>query len=64
MARTNEDVVGEKCIRNDHGDLAFDDCANEKAITSQLLNEEFEWDKDGFSSSDPILCLVVRIKRE
>ena len=31
MARTNQDVVGEKCIRNDHGDLAFENCAKEKA---------------------------------
>ena len=29
MARTNKDVGGEKCTRND--DLAFDDCAQEKA---------------------------------
>ena len=26
-------------------------------ITSQLQNEEFEWDKDGLSSADPILQL-------
>ena len=26
MARTNQDVVGEKYIRNDHGDLFFGDC--------------------------------------
>ena len=30
MAGTKYDVVGEKCSRNDHGDLAFDDCAKEK----------------------------------
>ena len=30
MARTNQDVVGDKCIRNDHGDLAFEDCSKEK----------------------------------
>ena len=31
MTRTNQDVVGEKCIRNDHGDLSFDDSLKEKA---------------------------------
>ena len=42
MKTTNQDVVGEKCIRNDHGDLAFDDCAKEKAwksYCSQLQND-------------------------
>ena len=29
---------------------------------SQLLIEEFEWDKDGLSSADPILSPAVRIK--
>ena len=27
MATTNQDVVGEKCTRNDDSDLAFGDCA-------------------------------------
>ena len=48
MARRNQDVVGEKCIRNDHGDLALGYCAKEKVwknYYSRLLNEEFEWDK-------------------
>ena len=43
MARTNQDVVGEKCIRN--GDLAFEDLAKVKAwknYYSLLLYEEFE----------------------
>ena len=31
MTTTNQDVVEEKCIRNNHGDIVFDNCANEKA---------------------------------
>ena len=31
MARTNQDVVGEKCNGNNHGDLTFHDFAKEKA---------------------------------
>ena len=67
MARTKQDVVGEMCIRNDHENLAFDDCTKEKAwkkYYSQLLNKEFEWVKDGLSSADPILGPAVRIKVE
>ena len=61
MARTHRDVVGENCIRNDHDGLVSNDCAKEKAwenYYSRLLNE-FEWDKDGFSSADPILVLQL-----
>ena len=52
-----------KCIRNDNGDLACEGTAW-KNCSSRLLNKEFEWDKDGLSSADPILDLAVRIKRE
>ena len=56
MARTNQDVVGEKCIRNDHGDVALYECAKEEAwkyYYSRLLNED--WDQDDLSSADLIL---------
>ena len=48
IARTSQDVLGEKCIRNDHCDLAFGGCAKEawKNYYSQLLNEELKWDKE------------------
>ena len=38
MARTDQDAVGEKCIKNDHGDLAFDDC--KEGITKLLQSIE------------------------
>ena len=53
MTRIYLDVVGEKYIRNDHGDLAF----------GQLLNEEYEWDTYILLSADPILGPSARIKR-
>ena len=46
MARTNQNVDGEKCTRNDHGDLAFGDYAKEEACKnyySQMLNQDFVW---------------------
>ena len=54
--KQTRDVVGEKCIRNYHGDLAFGDCVKEawKNDYSRLLNKDFEWDKDGLLFADPI----------
>ena len=59
MARTNQDVVGEKCIRNNHVDLAFVDCAKKawKIYYSRLLNEEFESHKNGLLSDDQTLSI-------
>ena len=36
MARTKQDVIGEKCTRNDHSDLAFDDCAKDSILVLQF----------------------------
>ena len=49
MDRTNQDVVGEKCIRNDAGELALTDADKKKAWVehcSKLLNVEFDWPRD------------------
>ena len=56
MAKTNRDVVGEKCIRNDNGELATTD--QEKLLAWQqhyerLLNEEFNWDEDSLVFNEP-----------
>ena len=56
MAKTNRDVVGEKCIRNDNGELATTD--QEKLLAWQqhyerLLNEEFNWDEDSLVLNEP-----------
>ena len=62
MARIKQDDVGEKCIRNNHGDLVLGDSAKEvwKNYYSRLLNEEFELVKVGLSFADP----AVRIERK
>ena len=49
MDRTNQDVVGEKCIRNDAGELSLSDEEKKKAWVehyARLLNVEFEWPKE------------------
>ena len=47
MTKTSQDVVGEKCFRDDSGSLALTDDAKKKARKSHyqrlvLLNEEFD----------------------
>ena len=58
MTTTNQDTVGEKCVRNDRSDLATSD--QEKHLAwkehyQKLLKEEFDWDKDNFSVNSSII---------
>ena len=49
MDRTNQDVVGEKCVRNEAGELSLSDEDKMKAWVehyARLLNVEFEWPSD------------------
>ena len=55
--KTNQDVVGEQCVRDDMGKLAYTEDAKKKAWSShykRLLNIEFDWDQDSLSQADPI----------
>ena len=36
MTKTNQDIIGEKCVRDDTGELAFDD-KSKKASMEKLL---------------------------
>lgn len=57
MDRTNQDVVGENCIRNDVGEMALSDSDKLKAWVeyySQLLNVEFEWPSNELPESTPV----------
>ena len=57
MDRTNQDIVGEKCIRNDNGDMAFSDKDKMKAWAehySRLLNVEFDWPSDLLPAVAPV----------
>ena len=49
MDRSNQDILGENCIRNDAGELAITDDDKLKAWVehyARLLNVEFDWPKD------------------
>ena len=57
MRKTNQDVVGDKCIRNDDGELSVSDDAKKqtwKEHYERLLNVEFPWDPSHLVQEDPI----------
>ena len=56
MDYTNQDVVGENCVRNDAGELALTDEDNMKAWVkhyARLLNVEFEWPNNDLPEVPP-----------
>ena len=57
MDKTNQDVVGEKCVRNDAGELSLSDEEKMKAWVehyARLLNVEFEWESDLLPGFAPV----------
>ncbi|RUS90803.1 hypothetical protein EGW08_001422 [Elysia chlorotica] len=57
MDRKNQDVVGEKCVRNDAGELSLNDEDKMKAWVehyARLLNVEFEWPSDLLPDLAPV----------
>ena len=57
MDRTNQDVVGEKCVRSDAGELSLSDEEKMKAwveLYARLLNVEFEWPCDLLPEVPPV----------
>ena len=57
MRKSNQDVVGEQCVRDDTGTLACTEDAQKKAWHSHynhLLNVEFDWDQDSLSEAVPV----------
>ena len=57
MDKTNQDVVGEKCVRNDAGELSLSDEEKMKAWVehyARLLNVEFERESDLLPEVAPV----------
>ena len=57
MDRTNQAIVGEKCVRNDAGELTLTDADKMKGWVehySRLLNVEFEWPRELLPDAAPI----------
>ena len=56
MDKTNQDVVGEKCVKNDADELSLSDNQKMKSWVeyySRLLNVEFEWPSDTLDNVAP-----------
>ena len=58
MKQENKDIVGEKCIRDDDGVLAFNEEEKKKVWKQhyeRLLNVEFPWREEDLSTANPVL---------
>ena len=67
LAKTNCDVIGEKCVTNDDGELACTDSEKLSAWKQhyvKLLNEEFPWEEEHLVYSEPCQGPHPRIDRE
>ena len=52
MVKTNQDVIGEQCIRNDDGVLAFSDKDSLESYRKKHLSIEFALDRNSLSRAD------------
>ena len=67
IAKTNQDVVGEKCIRNDDGVLACSETEKKaawKCYYERYLNTEFAWDRDNLPPVEPVSGPAIRIEKD
>ena len=67
MKRENQDIVGDKCVKDDDGNMAFDDkskLAAWKSHYEKLLNVEFPWDSSTLSKEAPIQGPPIWISKE
>ena len=67
MVKTNADVVGDKCVTNDDGELACTDSEKLSAWKQhyeKLLNEEFPWEKEHLVHKEPCQGPHPKIERE
>ena len=57
MRRDNQDVMGEKPVKNDAGQLSLDEESKKEAWKEhyeRLLNVEFPWNPEGLSEESPV----------
>ena len=67
MKNENQDIVGEKCTKDDDDNLAFDDkskLAAWKCHYEKLLNVEFPWDSNTLSEEQLFQEPPIRITTE
>ena len=57
IRQINQDIIGEKCVKDDGGNLSTSDDAKKvawKQHYERLLNVEFPWDPTHLDNCDPI----------
>ena len=57
MKGENQDIVGDKCVKDDDGNIAYDDDSKLKAWRQhyqRLLNVEFDWNEEDLSPVSPV----------
>ena len=66
LRKDNQDVVGDKCVKDDSGNLSFDNEAKKvawKQHYERLLNEEFSWNPEDLTA-DPVVGPPMHIDVE
>ncbi len=67
MRKRNQDVVGEKCVKDDSGSMCFSVDAKKvawKEHYERLLNIEFPWDCDNLPVVDPVSGPPIQVTVE
>ena len=67
MKLDNQDIAGDKCIRDDDGNIAYGEDAKLKAWKEdyqRLLNEEFAWDETSLSDADPVEGSAIQVTED
>ena len=67
LKNENQDIVGEKCIRDKNGNIAYDDKSKLdtwKQHYEKLLNSEFEWEEDTLPTADPVNGPALEISQD
>ena len=67
IVKTNQDIVGEKCIRTDDGELAINEQDKKntwKCYYEKLLNTEFPWDREHLEMAKAVAGPAIRIEKE
>ena len=67
IVKTNQDIIGEQCIRNDEGKLAVTNVDMKQAWKSyhqHLLNTENDWEKDNLPEADIVSSSAIYITNE
>ena len=66
LRKDNQDVVGDKCVKDDLGNLSFDNEAKKvawKQHYERLLNEEFSWNPEDLTAN-PVVGPPIHIDVE